>query len=165
MAASLFLPTSAALRRCRSIPLTSLMPPLPTLCAVVPIVHYGKLKWTLDVMSWHDRLQRYTPACRQPDPVRHTISRCRRIWRRGSAPRPEHPAPHGLDEGLSPMKTNDQLEPNIFVIFGGAGDLTWRKLMPLCSTLPRAIVPRFILRSSWWNPRRARRGSPAQASA
>jgi glucose-6-phosphate 1-dehydrogenase len=28
------------------------------------------------------------------------------------------------------MKTDDQLEPNIFVIFGGAGDLTWRKLMP-----------------------------------
>ena len=28
------------------------------------------------------------------------------------------------------MQTNDQLEPNIFVIFGGAGDLTWRKLMP-----------------------------------
>jgi glucose-6-phosphate 1-dehydrogenase len=28
------------------------------------------------------------------------------------------------------MKANDQLEPNIFVIFGGAGDLTWRKLMP-----------------------------------
>jgi glucose-6-phosphate 1-dehydrogenase len=28
------------------------------------------------------------------------------------------------------MKTNDPLEPNIFVIFGGAGDLTWRKLMP-----------------------------------
>ena len=28
------------------------------------------------------------------------------------------------------MKTNDQLEPNIFVIFGGAGDLTWRKIMP-----------------------------------
>ena len=28
------------------------------------------------------------------------------------------------------MKTNDLLEPNIFVIFGGAGDLTWRKLMP-----------------------------------
>jgi glucose-6-phosphate 1-dehydrogenase len=28
------------------------------------------------------------------------------------------------------MKTNHQLEPNIFVIFGGAGDLTWRKLMP-----------------------------------
>ena len=28
------------------------------------------------------------------------------------------------------MTTNDQLEPNIFVIFGGAGDLTSRKLMP-----------------------------------
>ena len=28
------------------------------------------------------------------------------------------------------MKTNEQREPNIFVIFGGAGDLTWRKLMP-----------------------------------
>jgi glucose-6-phosphate 1-dehydrogenase len=28
------------------------------------------------------------------------------------------------------MKRDDRLEPNIFVIFGGAGDLTWRKLMP-----------------------------------
>jgi glucose-6-phosphate 1-dehydrogenase len=28
------------------------------------------------------------------------------------------------------MNTNDRLEPNIFAIFGGAGDLTWRKLMP-----------------------------------
>ncbi|MGA3242625.1 MAG: glucose-6-phosphate dehydrogenase [Bryobacteraceae bacterium] len=28
------------------------------------------------------------------------------------------------------MNTNDRMEPNIFVIFGGAGDLTWRKLMP-----------------------------------
>jgi len=28
------------------------------------------------------------------------------------------------------MKTNDQLEPNVFVIFGGAADLTWRKLVP-----------------------------------
>ena len=27
-------------------------------------------------------------------------------------------------------KPNDQLEPTIFVIFGGAGDLTWRKLVP-----------------------------------
>ena len=24
----------------------------------------------------------------------------------------------------------DQLEPTVFVIFGGAGDLTWRKLVP-----------------------------------
>src|SRR5580700_4841676 len=28
------------------------------------------------------------------------------------------------------MKTSEELEPNVFVIFGGAGDLTWRKLMP-----------------------------------
>lgn len=28
------------------------------------------------------------------------------------------------------MKTNDQLEPTVFVIFGGAGDLTRRKLVP-----------------------------------
>jgi glucose-6-phosphate 1-dehydrogenase len=28
------------------------------------------------------------------------------------------------------MNTSEQLSPNIFVIFGGAGDLTWRKLMP-----------------------------------
>ena len=31
---------------------------------------------------------------------------------------------------LSIMRTNDQLEPTVFVIFGGAGDLTWRKLVP-----------------------------------
>lgn len=28
------------------------------------------------------------------------------------------------------MKTDDQLQPTVFVIFGGAGDLTWRKLVP-----------------------------------
>ena len=28
------------------------------------------------------------------------------------------------------MRTNGQLEPTVFVIFGGAGDLTWRKLVP-----------------------------------
>lgn len=28
------------------------------------------------------------------------------------------------------MITNENLEPTIFVIFGGAGDLTWRKLVP-----------------------------------
>ena len=28
------------------------------------------------------------------------------------------------------MKTSDQPEPTVFVIFGGAGDLTWRKLIP-----------------------------------
>ena len=28
------------------------------------------------------------------------------------------------------MITNDRLEPTVFVIFGGTGDLTWRKLVP-----------------------------------
>ena len=28
------------------------------------------------------------------------------------------------------MKVSDQLEPTVFVIFGGAGDLAWRKLVP-----------------------------------
>ncbi|MDD5759298.1 MAG: glucose-6-phosphate dehydrogenase [Desulfobulbaceae bacterium] len=28
------------------------------------------------------------------------------------------------------MKINEQLEPTVFVIFGGTGDLAWRKLMP-----------------------------------
>jgi glucose-6-phosphate 1-dehydrogenase len=28
------------------------------------------------------------------------------------------------------MTTNDQIQPTVFVIFGGAGDLTWRKLIP-----------------------------------
>jgi glucose-6-phosphate 1-dehydrogenase len=28
------------------------------------------------------------------------------------------------------MKSNEQLDPTVFVIFGGAGDLTWRKLIP-----------------------------------
>ena len=49
------------------------------------------------------------------------------------------------------MKTTDQLEPNIFVIFGGAGDLTWRKLMPALFDLSqRSRVFRLILRSSRW---------------
>src|ERR1039458_9675551 len=36
------------------------------------------------------------------------------------------------------MQTNDQLAPNIFVIFGGAGDLTWRKLMPALFALSQS---------------------------
>ncbi len=28
------------------------------------------------------------------------------------------------------MKTNTKLKPTIFAIFGGSGDLTWRKLVP-----------------------------------
>ena len=35
------------------------------------------------------------------------------------------------------MKTNGQLEPTVFVIFGGAGDLTWRKLGPALFDLSR----------------------------
>ncbi len=35
-----------------------------------------------------------------------------------------------MGEEAGMMKTNDQLEPTVFVIFGGAGDLTWRKLVP-----------------------------------
>jgi glucose-6-phosphate 1-dehydrogenase len=35
-----------------------------------------------------------------------------------------------MGEGASIVKTNDQPEPTVFVIFGGAGDLTWRKLVP-----------------------------------
>jgi glucose-6-phosphate 1-dehydrogenase len=38
-----------------------------------------------------------------------------------------HPLPK---EEQRTIKSNDQLEPTIFVIFGGAGDLTWRKLAP-----------------------------------
>ena len=45
------------------------------------------------------------------------------------------------------MKTNDQLAPNIFVIFGGAGDLTWRKLMPALFDLSqsRSIPAHFAI--------------------
>src|ERR1039457_4905518 len=35
-----------------------------------------------------------------------------------------------MGESMSIVKTNDRLEPTVFVIFGGAGDLTWRKLVP-----------------------------------
>jgi glucose-6-phosphate 1-dehydrogenase len=35
------------------------------------------------------------------------------------------------------MKAHDQLEPNVFVIFGGAGDLAWRKLIPALFDLSR----------------------------
>jgi glucose-6-phosphate 1-dehydrogenase len=31
---------------------------------------------------------------------------------------------------MNTVKPTDQLDPTIFVIFGGAGDLTWRKLIP-----------------------------------
>ena len=35
------------------------------------------------------------------------------------------------------MQTDDQLEPTVFIIFGGAGDLTWRKLVPALFDLSR----------------------------
>lgn len=35
------------------------------------------------------------------------------------------------------MNTNDQLEPTVFVMFGGAGDLAWRKLVPALFDLSR----------------------------
>jgi glucose-6-phosphate 1-dehydrogenase len=35
-----------------------------------------------------------------------------------------------MGEEVRILKTNDQPEPTVFVIFRGAGDLTWRKLVP-----------------------------------
>jgi glucose-6-phosphate 1-dehydrogenase len=45
------------------------------------------------------------------------------------------------------MKTNDQLEPTVFVIFGGAGDLTWRKLVPALFDLSQdnSIPAQFLV--------------------
>ena len=48
------------------------------------------------------------------------------------------------------MIVNDHLEPTVFVIFGGAGDLTWRKLVRPCLTSPRTAVCPLIFRSSPW---------------
>jgi glucose-6-phosphate 1-dehydrogenase len=50
-------------------------------------------------------------------------------------------------EQLLSAKTNGQLEPNVFVIFGGAGDLTWRKLMPALFDLSqsRSIPAHFAI--------------------
>lgn len=36
------------------------------------------------------------------------------------------------------MKIDDQMQPTVFVIFGGAGDLTWRKLVPALFDLYKA---------------------------
>jgi glucose-6-phosphate 1-dehydrogenase len=45
------------------------------------------------------------------------------------------------------MAAPDRLAPNIFVIFGGAGDLTWRKLMPALFDLSQihGIPARFSI--------------------
>ncbi|HLX13395.1 MAG TPA: glucose-6-phosphate dehydrogenase, partial [Bacteroidota bacterium] len=43
------------------------------------------------------------------------------------------------------MKSKDQLEPTVFAIFGGAGDLAWRKLVPALFDLSqdRSLPDRF----------------------
>src|ERR1017187_7118946 len=45
------------------------------------------------------------------------------------------------------MKSNDKLEPTVFVIFGGAGDLTWRKLVPALFDLSqdRSLPDKFAI--------------------
>ena len=45
------------------------------------------------------------------------------------------------------MSTNDQLEPTVFVIFGGAGDLAWRKLVPALFDLSqdRSMPGKFMI--------------------
>ncbi len=53
------------------------------------------------------------------------------------------------------MPTLDQTEPTIFVIYGGTGDLTWRKLMPalynlsLDGRLPEKFSILIVGRSAW----------------
>jgi glucose-6-phosphate 1-dehydrogenase len=47
-----------------------------------------------------------------------------------------------MGEGVKNMEKNGQLEPTIFVIFGGAGDLTSRKLVPaLCDLSQDRSLP------------------------
>jgi glucose-6-phosphate 1-dehydrogenase len=52
-----------------------------------------------------------------------------------------------MKEGSNSLKTNDQLEPTVFVIFGGAGDLTWRKLVPALFDLSqdRSLPAQFAI--------------------
>jgi glucose-6-phosphate 1-dehydrogenase len=40
------------------------------------------------------------------------------------------------------MKTNDQPEPSMFVTFGGAGGLTWRKLVPALGAFAKCTMHR-----------------------
>jgi glucose-6-phosphate 1-dehydrogenase len=48
---------------------------------------------------------------------------------------------------MKPLKTSDQLDPTVFVIFGGAGDLTWRKLIPALFDLSqdRSLPSQFAI--------------------
>jgi len=45
------------------------------------------------------------------------------------------------------MNPNDQLGPTVFVIFGGAGDLAWRKLIPALFdlSLDRGLPEQFAI--------------------
>ena len=58
---------------------------------------------------------------------------------------PRHP--FGTDKGATPVKIIDQLPPAVFVIFGGAGDLAWRKLVPAMFdlSLDRSMPPHFSI--------------------
>src|ERR1700733_9387321 len=53
---------------------------------------------------------------------------------------------------MKPIKTDDQLEPTIFVIFGGAGDLTTRKLVPAMFDLSqdRSLPAQFAIIAVDW---------------
>jgi hypothetical protein len=42
-----------------------------------------------------------------------------------------------MEAKMKKSKKNNQPEPMVFVIFGGSGDLTWRKLMPSLFDLHR----------------------------
>jgi glucose-6-phosphate 1-dehydrogenase len=48
---------------------------------------------------------------------------------------------------MTTIKTTDQLDPTVFVIFGGAGDLTWRKLIPAMFDLSqdRSLPEKFAI--------------------
>jgi glucose-6-phosphate 1-dehydrogenase len=48
---------------------------------------------------------------------------------------------------MGSLKVNDQFEPTMFIIFGGAGDLTWRKLVPALFDLSqdRSLPAKFAI--------------------
>jgi glucose-6-phosphate 1-dehydrogenase len=52
-----------------------------------------------------------------------------------------------MGEVMSSAQSTEQLDPTIFVIFGGAGDLTWRKLIPALFDLSqdRSLPAQFAI--------------------
>ncbi len=48
---------------------------------------------------------------------------------------------------MKSMQANEQLKPTVFIIFGGGGDLTWRKLVPALFDLTgdRSMPPRLSI--------------------